>query len=78
MKLIRKISAGPDPKNAMHYIVGNGVIRDRSGEFTHTVELIERVSSESFEIWIKNSKNEIYPWKTIERCPVIIEYNIDY
>ena len=78
MEIIRKISVGPDQKDAMHYIVGNGVIRNSDRIFTHSIVEIKRTGSNTFEIFIQNKNDEVYIWKSIERGPCVVEYNIEY
>ncbi len=72
MKLIRKISIGPDYKNsAMHYSVGQEVYGG------HIIETIEE-NDGAYNITISKG-NEIMPWKTINaNMAVTVEYNIDY
>ena len=74
MKDIRKISVGPDYKNAMHYSVGQPVI---SG--THKIHHIRGVDQLGYEIYIENESLEIFLWKSIsESYPVIVEFNIEF
>ena len=72
MKLIRKISIGPDYKNgAMHYAVGQEVYGG------HTIESITETEG-SFEIFISKDQ-EIMPWKKINsNMAATVEYNLDY
>ena len=73
MRLIRKISVGPDYKEAMHFSIGQPAIRK-----THTIMSINKVDNNSYDIWITNDSEETYIWKSIEGLPVVIEYNIEY
>jgi hypothetical protein len=74
MKDIRKVSVGPDYKNAMHYSVGQHVV---SG--THTIHHIKCAEAYGYEIYIENDKREVFLWKKIsESYPVILEFNIDF
>ena len=72
MKLIRKISIGPDYKNnAMHYSVGQEVYGG------HTIENISEKDG-CYEIMISKD-DEVMPWKTINsNMAVTVEYNLDY
>lgn len=72
MKLIRKISIGPDYKNgAMHYSVGQEVYGG------HKIESISETEG-SYEIMI-SKEDEVMPWKTINaNMAVTVEYNLDY
>ena len=73
MKLIRKISIGPDYKTSMHYVVGQEVL-DKS----YVIETIRVVDGGSIQIWIgKNS--EVILWKSFnETIPKVIEFNINF
>lgn len=72
MKLIRKLSVGPDYKNSMHFVVGQDVL-DKS----YSIICIKE-STEGYEIWIKK-ENEIILWKFFNRTvPVVLEFNIDF
>lgn len=71
---IRKISIGPDYKNAMHYVVGQEVLRG-----AYRIHLIAFTENLSHEIWIENDEHEIILWKSFNSTiPVSIEYNIDF
>lgn len=74
MKLIRKISIGPDVLKAMNFSVGQPILRDK-----HKVTDILKLEDGSIEIWLSNLDNEVYLWKSINQfVPVTIEYNIDF
>lgn len=74
MRDIRKISVGPDYKNAMHYSSGQDII---SG--THKITSIKPEDDGSYTIWVENENNEAFAWKTISSTvPVVVEYNIDF
>lgn len=71
--VIRKVSIGPDYKNAMHYQVGQSVC---GGSFTilSIQEVNERVT-----ILIVNDNDEVYTWKSFtSSIPISIEHNIDF
>lgn len=72
---IRKISIGPDYKNAMSYLHGQDVLGG-----SHKIHLIffdEEKSS--FKIWIENDSNEVLLWKEFNsNTPVSVEYNINF
>jgi hypothetical protein len=72
---IRKISIGPDYKNAMHYVVGQEVLRG-----AYTIHLISfNNKSMSYEMRIQNDDSEIVLWKTFSNSvPISIEHNIDF
>ena len=73
-KLIRKISIGPDLLKAMNFSIGQPMLRGK-----HTVTEIIQLESGHIEIWLTNSDDEGYLWKTIgSNMPVSIEYNIEY
>jgi len=74
MLLIRKISIGPDLLKAMNFSIGQPMLRGK-----HNVREIIQLDSGKIEIWLSNSEDEVYLWKTIGcKMPVTIEYNIDY
>jgi hypothetical protein len=64
--MIRKISIGIDYKDAMHYTVGQSF-----GNMT--IDTILQVNPNYYEIWVKNSDNELSVWKTIINMPLVIE-----
>jgi hypothetical protein len=71
--MIRKISVGIDLLNAMHFIVGQSVLKD-----SHKIVEIRR-SEEGYHIRIKNENEEIVLWKTINNfVPVTIEYDLNF
>jgi hypothetical protein len=70
--LIRRISVGPDFKNAMNYIVGQKVVGE---SIISQIKLTEG----TIDIWIKNDKGESVMWKSFtSTMPISIEYNIDH
>lgn len=70
--MIRKISIGPDPFKAMHYILEQTVL-DKSWVIS-TIILKEG----KYIIWIQKEGEEIM-WKSFnENLPIQVEYNIDY
>ena len=74
MNIIRKLSVGSDYKNAMHYIVGQKVLRGTSLIF----QIIENKEKERYYIWIKR-EDEIIEWKYFNfNMPVAVENNIDF
>jgi hypothetical protein len=69
---IRKISIGPDYKNAMHYQLGQTVCVD------HEILSIEQGDNGEIHLLIGKDTNAFY-WKTYtSTVPVSIEYNIDF
>lgn len=74
MNEIRRISIGPDYKNAMHYIVGQHVI-----DGNHIISNIVYHESKGYFIWVKNEFNETVCWKQIGiTVPVVLEFNINF
>ena len=72
MNLIRKIAVGPDYKNAMHYEVGQNVIKGK-----YKIHSIEE-QSEGYIVRIVQD-NVVVDWKKVNlQMPVHIEYNIIY
>lgn len=74
MEVIRKISVGPDYKNAMHYQVGQDVLRG-----SHVIHTILRKEG-AINVWISNPMtDEIVRWKEYsQNMPVTIEFDIDF
>jgi len=72
---IRKISIGPDYKNAMSYLQGQEVLGG-----SHKIHLIFFDEfKDSFKIWIENDSDEVLLWKEFNsNMPVSIEYNINF
>ena len=72
MSLIRKIAVGPDYKNAMHYEVGQQVIRGK-----YKIHSIEELDGE-YVIRIV-ADNIVVDWKKVNlQMPVHVEFNINY
>lgn len=71
--VIRKISNGPDYKNAMNYTVGQKVLNDM-----YKIHLIVRERG-LINIYIENNDKEIMMWKSFTNTvPMAIEYNINF
>lgn len=71
--VIRKVSIGPDYKNAMHYQVGQSVCGG-GFEILSITEHDDRIV-----INIINEKEEVYTWKSFTHTvPISIEHNIDF
>lgn len=66
--IIRKISIGPDYKNAMFFQVG----QEFRGMSVYSIEL----SDDSYDIYIERD-GEIILWKKVIDMPVILEYDIE-
>jgi hypothetical protein len=71
-RLIRKISVGPNYKEAMHYIVGAQCLRE-----SYIISDIKNTSAGVYEIWISNEDEEFQLWKEISGMPVSIEYHVE-
>jgi len=72
---IRKIAVGPEYKSAMHFIVGQSVMRD-----THEIVQIKH-NDYGYQVIIQTTEGpkEIKTWKNFNNyMPVSVEYNIDY
>ena len=69
---IRKISVGPDYKNAMHYQIGQQVCGD------HEILMIDNDDDNNIRILIGRGEEACY-WKSFNKnMPISIEYNIDF
>lgn len=74
MRDIRKISVGPDYKNALHYTVGQDII---SG--THKINNIKPENDGSYTIFVENDQSEVFAWKNVSHTvPVVVEFNINF
>lgn len=72
MNEIRKIAVGPDYKNAMHYEVGQAVIRGN-----YKIHSIDEFDDGYIVRIVKD--NVVVDWKKVNlHMPVHIEYNIVY
>lgn len=70
---IRKISIGPDYKNAMHYAVKQVVCGD------HVITNIRQEDADHVIYIQKDGSDEIVKWKAYnETVPKSIEFNIDF
>jgi len=67
--MIRKISIGVDYKDAMHYTVGQSF-----GNMT--IDTIQQINPQHYEIWIKNRDNELSVWKQVVNMPCVIEMDL--
>jgi hypothetical protein len=72
---IRKISIGPDYKNAMSYLQDQEVLGG-----SHKIHLIFFDElKDSIKVWIENDSNEVLLWKEFNsNMPVSVEYNINF
>jgi hypothetical protein len=68
---IRRISVGPDYKNAMHFSKGKEAF---GGHVIHEILFIE----DGYNVFLKNKNEEIFQWKRIVGMPILIEYNIEF
>lgn len=74
MNIIRKLSVGSDYKNAMHYIVGQPVLRGSSSIY----EIMKSDKEKQYHIYIKTNV-EITRWKGFNfNMPLSIEYDINF
>jgi hypothetical protein len=70
---IRKISIGPDYKNAMHYSVDQTVCGD------HVITNIRQEHGDHAIYIQKSGSDEIVKWKSYsDTVPKSIEYNINF
>ncbi len=74
MDVIRKITIGPDYLNAMHYSVGQDVLRN-----THVIHAITFSENGEYEVWIEDQNEQVFKWKTFNsNIPVALEYVISF
>ena len=74
-QIIRRISVGPDYKDAMHYQVGKYVAGGKL-----LIDQIVKVKNGGYDIYVlKDGSNEVYCWKHVNGyVPVNVENNIDF
>lgn len=75
--MIRKIIVGPNPKDAMAYVVG---MRAGTGEVDSIVRddvALYKYGRTIFRIYIKN-EDGVMEWKSIENMPVMLEYDLNF
>jgi hypothetical protein len=75
--MIRKIIVGPNPKDAMAYVVG---MRAGTGEVDSIVRddaALYKYGRTIFRIYIKNDDG-VMEWKSIENMPVMLEYDLNF
>lgn len=72
---IRSIAVGPSFKEAMHFKIGQKLVRGNQ-----TIERIKKnEDTGSIELYVRNDKNEVTLYKEYTKdVPVSIEYNIDF
>jgi hypothetical protein len=71
--IIRRVSVGPNFKEAMNYLVGQEVMKG-----TGVVDTIRRLDDGDVQVWVLKGK-EIYLWKTISSAmPITIEYDLNF
>lgn len=71
--IIRKISVGPDYKDAMHFQIGQTVIKGKASINT----IIKNPTNGQIDIYVE-SGDEIHLWKSINSTiPVSLEYDIE-
>lgn len=72
--MIRKIAIGPDYKDAMHYVVGQGVVDGR-----YKIEaIIHDKEAGQYDIYVRDNDG-IRKWKSFnQNTPVHLEYKTNY
>ena len=74
-QIIRRLSVGPDYKDAMHYQVGKYVAGGRL-----LIDNIVQTDEGGYDIYVsKEGSDEIFKWKHVNQyVPAKIENNIDF
>jgi len=67
--MIRKISIGPDYKDAMHYTSGQPIGQS-------TIDVIREVAPKVYEIYIKDREGVVFKWKDVVNMPCTVEYDL--
>lgn len=73
--LIRKIVAGPNPKDAMAYQVGMRVAGSEVSAIMFDEEHFVKYRSSRYLIFIQDPNGSVTLWKRIENIPCVIEYD---
>lgn len=75
--MIRKIIVGPNPKDAMAYVVG---MKAGTGEVDSIVRdetALYKYSRTIYRIFIR-TEDGVMEWKAIENMPVMLEYDLNF
>lgn len=77
---IRKIIVGNDPKNSFAFELGKEYNTPAGLVKIHEIEEDQSnyyfFGNIRFNVWIEKSNKEITIWKSVERLPILIEYEI--
>lgn len=72
MRIIRKVSIGPDYKDAMRYVHGQPVL-DKTWQISNIIK-----TEDDVDIYIINDKGEEVLWKSLTKSlPMVVEYHIE-
>ena len=75
--IIRKIGVGPNPKDAMAYVVGRRAGHGNVAAIMEDERSLYKYNVRRYEIYIEDEDSTIL-WKTIENQPVLIEYDCKF
>lgn len=78
--LIRKITVGRDPKNAMVYFVGMKAGRGDSHvtAIVFDLEWLHVHGKERYYVYLQQEDMSQVVWKTVADMPCIIEYDLNF
>lgn len=76
--LIRKIVAGPNPKDAMAYQLGMRVAGSEVSSIMFDEEHLHRHKARRYLIYISDPNGTITLWKVIENIPCVVEYDQNF
>ena len=75
--LIRKIIVGPDPKNALAYVVGMNAGDGYIDAILEDMEFLQCFNKTRYLIYVQNSEGNNL-WKTIQDVPCVLEYDLKF
>ena len=75
--IIRKIVVGPNPKDAMAYVVGMRAGHGSVSAIMEDERSLYKYNVRRYELYIEDEDSTIL-WKTIENQPVLIEYDCKF
>lgn len=78
MQLIRKIIVGQNPKDAMAYYIGMTVGAAKITDIILDEEHLYRHGKKRYIIYIKDPKEGVMMWKSIDNMPCIVEFDCKF
>ena len=76
--MIRKIIIGVDPLKAMAYYVGQKAGDSKVDAIILDDAYLHKYKEQRYLVYIKQPKNGVMLWKSVENVPVLIEYDLEF